>query len=328
MPQHIAASDPRLRWSGVISTEVTDGWVMPWRIPVKEKNLFAVELVERAAMPAGVRLSFASNSSWLEGFCDSIPERSPIDLHINGEYFGSAKTEERTSFRFDGLGAESKLFDLWLPQFGEFRVRGLNVDDGADLTEAVKETKPRWITYGSSITHCRAADSPTTTWPSIVARTRGYDLTCLGFGGQCHLDPMIARVIRDREADLISMCLGINIYGAASLSPRTFGPGILGFVKIVREKHPGTPIVLMSPIFSPGREDTLNPVGFTLREMGAEVEKAVETLRANGDENIHYIDGLDVFSAEHTHLLPDDLHPNDEGYGVMASNLLRLLPEV
>jgi hypothetical protein len=283
MPQTIAPTDPRLRWPGAISIEVANDWVMPWRIPHNEKDLYAEELVERAAMPAGVRLTFQSNSSWIEGLCDSFPERSPIDLHIDGKFAGSATTENQASFLFDDLGSNTKTFELWLPQFGEFRFKGLKIEDDAELATPAESKAPRWITYGSSITHCRDANSPTMTWPSIVARTRGYDLTCLGFGGQCHLDPLVARVIRDREADLISLCLGINIYGASSLNQRTFGPGIIGFVKIVREKHPITPIALMSSIYSPGREDTPNDVGFTLIQMREEVAGAVAKLTANED---------------------------------------------
>ena len=71
-----------------------------------------------------------------------------------------------------------------------------------------------------------------------------------------------------------------------------------------------------------------NQVGFTLREMGNEVARAVEKLRANGDENVHFIDGLKVFGSEYAHLLPDDVHPDNEGCAVMAKNLLRLLPNV
>ena len=328
MPQSIAPNDQRLGWPGAISTEVTDDWVMPWRIPVDEKGLFATDLAERASMPAGVRLTFRSNSQWIEGLCDSVAERSPIDLHIDGKFVASKETENHTSFRFDDLGSNMKTFELWLPQFGEFRLAGLNIDEGAELLGSQRSSDPRWITYGSSITHCRSANSPSLTWPSIVARTRGYDLTCLGFGGQCHLDPLVARVIRDRQADLISLCLGINVYGASSLNQRTFGPGIIGFVKIVREKHPTTPLALMSPIYSPGREDTPNAVGFTLRQMRAAVVDAVAKLAASGDKNVRYVNGLDIFDSEQAHLLPDDLHPNNEGYGVMAKNILKFLPAV
>ena len=328
MPQTISAADPRLSWSGSISNDVTSSGVAPWRIPHDEMGLYAEELAIRAAMPAGVRVSFQSDTDLLEGACNAIPERSPIDLMIDGQLVGTVPTEGLTSFRFDGLGSQMKSFELWLPHFGQFQLTSLEISDGAQLTEVSDPGQPKWITYGSSITHCRTADSPTLTWPSIVARTRGYDLTCLGFGGQCHLDPMVARIIRDRDADLISLCVGINIYGSGSLNARTFGPGIIGFVKIIREKHLDTPIALISPIYSPGREETLNDVGFTLSGMRVEVAGAVEKLRAHGDGNLHYINGLDVFDSSNAHLLPDDLHPNTEGYGVMATNLLNLLPKI
>lgn len=327
MPQLIPATDPRFKWSGTISTEVSKGSVKPWRINHEEKALFAEELVTRAAMPAGVRLSFRSNTTSITGSCNAFEERSNIDLVVNGKLVGSEPTDGLTSFSFDNLGSDLKNIEIWMPQFGEIRLESLEFDDDAETLEPSETTAKKWITYGSSITHCRTADSPTKTWPAIVARTRDYDLTCLGFGGQCHLDPMIARQIRDREADLISLCLGINVYGG-TLNQRTFYAGILGFIQIVREKHPTTPIVLMSPIYAVDWETELNAVGFSVRHLRDEVKRAYDTLKAHGDENISYINGLDIFGSDNAHLLPDDLHPNNEGYGIMADNLLALLPKI
>ncbi|MBM2827335.1 MAG: family lipase [Dehalococcoidia bacterium] len=129
-------------------------------------------------------------------------------------------------------------------------------------------------------------------------------------------------MMRDLPADFISMCVGINIYGQGSLGPRTFGPAIIGFVQILRERHPDTPLAVMSPIYSPPRETTPNVVGFTLRAMREEVAEAVAALQACGDHNIHYVDGLEVFGPELGHLLPDELHPNAEGYKIMGNNFL------
>lgn len=328
MPQQIAANDPRLSWSGHISLESNGSSVKPWRIHHDDLPLYDSELSIRAAMPAGVRLSFNTDSSFVELQCDPANERSNVDLVIDDSLVDSQPSDGATSVRFENLDQGTNTLEFWLPQFEQFNLRGISISDGAVISTPIATDSKKWITYGSSITQARLADSPTKTWPAIVARTRGYDLTCLGFGGQCHLDPMIARIIRDREADLISMCLGINIYGAASLNQRTFYPGILGFVQIVREKHPTTPIVLISPIYSPGRETTPNEVGFTLEQMRNEVERAVDTLRSHGDANVSYINGLDVFNSDSAHLLPDDLHPNNEGYSLMANNLLGLLPRI
>ncbi|MGH2356008.1 MAG: GDSL-type esterase/lipase family protein [Chloroflexota bacterium] len=327
MPMHIAPTDSRLAWPGVVSLHPNGDWVMPWRVPYEERGLFPGPLVERAAMPAGVRLAFRTDATSVAGRCVAAPESAPIDLCCDGALIGTAPLAGNDGFRFEGLPAGEKLIELWLPQFGEFRLRSLELSDGATL-RPFQDERPRWITYGSSITQCRAAASPAQTWPAIVARERGLRLTCLGYGGQCHLDSMVARMMRDLPADFLSMCVGINIYGGATLNPRTFRPAIIGFVQLVRETHPDTPFVVMSPIVSPPRESTLNPVGFTLAAMREEVAAAVEALRAHGDRHVHYLDGLQVFGPELAHLLPDHVHPNAEGYRVMGRNFLRAVAEL
>ncbi|MEZ4836426.1 MAG: SGNH/GDSL hydrolase family protein [Caldilineaceae bacterium] len=321
MTQAISAADSRLHWAGATSLDKTDDGVMPWRLHHRERTLYALPLVERAAMPAGVRIVFRSDTTSLGAALNTWPERAPLDVVCDGALIATVETADRASIHVDGLPAGDKQIELWLPQFGELRLSSLQIDDGATLAAATPDHRPRWITYGSSITQCRTAASPTQTWPAIVARTCGYDLTCLGFGGQCHLDMMIARQMRDAAADYLSMCVGINIYGGGTLNPRTFGPSIIGFVQIVREKHPDTPFVVMSPIFSPPREDVFNSAGFTLRAMRDEVQAAVTALQAHGDRNVHYIDGLTIFGPESAHLLPDDLHPDAKGYQLMGKIL-------
>lgn len=315
---------PQLTWQGAVSLQKTEDWIMPWRTPHPSHVLFPEPLLERSAMPAGVRISFRSNTTQVSGSIVPQNENGILDLCCDGELIDAIDLKQKESFTFKGLSDGEKLIELWLPQFGQFQLRSLEIDDNATL-EAFTDTRPRWITYGSSITQCRAAASPTQTWPAVVARTHGLNLTCLGYGGQCHLDAMVARMIRDLPADYISMCLGINIQGASSLGPRAFRPAIIGAVQIIREKHPDIPIVLMSPICCPPREENPNTVGFHLKKMREEVQAAAEALQAHGDAQIHYVDGLSVFGADFVHLLPDDLHPDAEGYRVMGKNFANVV---
>lgn len=318
--QQVQLSDPRLSWPGAVSVQHTLDWSLPWRAPYQQLDLFPpLELQARLAMAAGVRLAFVSNTRTVAGTLIPVPDMSPIDLCCDGQLIASYPLNGRASFHFANLPAGEKRIELWLPQIGEFKLRSLALDDGASLS-MYTDTRPRWITYGSSITQCRTAASPAQTWPAIVARRCGFNLTCLGFGGQCHLEPMLARLIRELPADYLSMCVGINIYGAASLSPRTFRAAIIGFVQIVREKHPDTPYVVMSPIYSPPRETTPNAVDFTLQAMREEVAAAVEALQTAGDRHLHYVNGLAIFGADYAHLLPDELHPDAEGYRRMGQN--------
>jgi lysophospholipase L1-like esterase len=320
MSRFVDPTDPHLAWHGAVSLQLGDAGVTPWRLPFGRLALFPFEdLRLHAAMPAGVRIALRSDTRSLACRFQAVGDSSParLDLFLGGQPSATAALAGRERVEFSGLPAGEKLLELWLPHDQPFSFQGLELDERATLA-APDDARPRWITYGSSISQCREAESPSRTWPALVARRAALNLTCLGFSGQCHIEPMLARLIRDQPADLISLCLGINVYGAASLNLRTFRPAVLGFVSIVRERHPETPLAVISPIFCPDRESQPNEVGMTLRIMREEIRAAVETLTELGDANLHYVDGLTLLGEGEAHLLPDRLHPNQEGYELMA----------
>jgi hypothetical protein len=342
MPTLLPPDDRRLTWSGTISREHGANYVAPWRLPYDRLRLYPFEDLQRhAAMPAGVRVSFRSDARRLVCRFEPVDDEAQpvIDICVDGELAASLPLAGRDEVSLDDLPDGDKLLELWLPQAYPFRLVALELDGAAGgkrrkasaepSVEQHQEDRRRWITYGSSITQCREAVSPARTWPAIVARDRNLDLTCLGFAGQCHIEPMLARLIRDQPADLISLCLGINVQGGASLNLRTFRPAVLGFASIVRERHADTPLALISPIFSPERESTPNAAGMTLQIMRQEIREAVEALRELGDENVHYVDGLELLGPDHAHLLPDDLHPDQEGYELIAARFVQsVLPRL
>lgn len=332
MSTFVRPDDSRLAWQGAISLQRTTEWVAAWRLPVERLPLYPFEeLHDKAAMPAGVRVTFRSNARSLVCHFQQIPADSParLDLTARGELLGSVTIGGKERAEFTRLPAGEKLLELWLPQNQAFRLVGLELEDGATLAPRSEERSRRWITYGSSITQCEGAGSPARTWPGIVARKANLNLTCLGFAGQCHIEPMLGRMIRDQSADLISLCLGINVQGGASLNIRTFRPAVLGFASIVRERHRDTPLALISPIHAPGRESEPNAAGLTLELMRDEIRIAADALRQLGDENVHYFDGHELLGRQDAHLLPDGLHPNQEGYELMAQRFLeRVLPRL
>ncbi len=313
----IKPNDNRISWHGAVSLEVTPEYVHPWRIPFPDSVLFEENLRERSGNPAGVRVAFRSDTSTLGGAIWASEESALFDLTVDDELIATIDVQDAEPFRFDALPPGEKLIELWFPPFPHVGLRHLEIDEGATL-EPFEDSRPKWITYGSSITHCRTAESPVYTWPAVVARKAGFNHTNLGYGGQCHLDALIATTMRDLPSDYVSMCVGINIMGAGSLNRRTFRTGIIGFVRIVRERHPETPFIIMSPIYNPPRESTPNAVGMTLEIMREDVESAVVALRDHGDENVFYVNGLDIMGPNEIDLLPDQLHPGPEGYKVMG----------
>lgn len=315
-------------FQGAISLERTSLGVKPWRIPYEKIELFPPNgLGGRADFTAGVRLRFASNSDVIEVEVAAAAVERKVDLVIDGAIIQSVKLHINEQIVvFENLSRETKTIEIYLPQAGPVTIVGLRIADDASF-EIIPDERLRWVTYGSSITQCSDAASPAETWPAIVARGQGLHLTSLGYGGNCHLEPMVARMIRDIPADFISLCLGINVYGSGSLNERTFRAMVIGFIETIREKHQDIPILVISPIYSPPREEIENKVGFTLVKMREEIQEALSALKHLGVEHLYYMDGLDLLGAEYESYLPDQLHPNAEGYRIMGERFQNWITE-
>lgn len=310
---------------GAVSIASDEIDLRPWRLPHDKLSLFASKLVEKAGETAGVRLAFLSDSTSVELHVASTDQDRQFDIVLDDEFIETKilLAGEDTCL-FTNLPSRLKRVEFYFSQNCGVIVKRLQIDDGASAVP-LSNNQPRWVTYGSSITQCSTAASPAQTWPAIVARNKGWDLTCLGFAGQCHLEPLVARVIRDLPADIISLCLGINVMGGNTLNLRTFRSAIIGMVSIIREKHRNTPIFICSPIYCPHRETDENVVGMTLVTMRKEIQEAVNVLTSCGESNLTYVNGLDIMGEAFVELLPDRLHPNAEGYRIMANHVQGIL---
>lgn len=311
-------------WHGAEQWEREGGRWQPWRLPPSHPGLVhAPGLASMARMPAGMRAVVRTDAAeiWMRLYADR-DETTVVDVLADGELLARHAMRGGQNVLSTALPPGTKTVEVWLPTFGEVAV-GECALISASLAEPVTSDGLRWVAYGSSITQCRRASGPSESWPALVARQHGWQLRCLGFGGQCHLDPVTADAIVRAPADLVSMCLGINIQGPGTFSERTLAPQVSGFVQQVRAAHPGTPIVVMSPIVAPDREEQPNAVGMTLQDVRREIEHAVRVLQQLGDTLLFGIHGPDVFGHEHVHLLdPDDrLHPTAAGDRQIAAHL-------
>ena len=314
-------------FEGAVSLEKIAGGIKPWRVPYDRQQLvFPVD--EDGTMGetcAGVRLRFATDANQITLAVAPHAVRRLFDLTINGQLIDSVAAEPGAEAAiFEYLPTGQKTVEIWLNNICPVVVRGILVDKGASVA-SVDRQRRRWVTYGSSITHCADAHSPARTWPAVVARRLDLDLTCLGYGGNCHMEPMLALMIRDLPADYISLKVGINIQAGGTLSVRTFRPALIGFVQIIREKHPVTPLAVISPVISPPREDEPGPAGMSLKDVRTEVQDAVKRLTEAGDRCIRYFDGLELLGAGDVEKgLQDDLtHPNGDGYEMLGANFLK-----
>lgn len=239
------------------------------------------------------------------------------------------------TLRFDGLPAELKVVEIWLPHNETTELIALRTD--APVEPVPAPDRRVWLHHGSSISHGSDAASPTTTWPARAAAIGGVELINLGFGGGALLDPFTARALRDTPADLISVKLGINLVNADLMRLRAFTPAVHGFLDTIREGHPTTPLLVVSPLLCPIHEDTPGPAvpdlsgiaegKLRFRASGDPAETAAGKLtlgvireelarivaqRAVGDPHIRHLDGRELYGEkDFAELpLPDALHPD------------------
>jgi hypothetical protein len=364
-------------FSPIAELETTERGVRPHRLPWWLRKQFPdPQLLAMQAQPSGVKIAFRSRAARIElvsqthrvSYVGADRPRGRIDLVVDGTLRQSdvltagdqmqidllaGTTELRPGSThlsaFDDLGTGDKKIEIWLPHNEAFELISLAADD---LISPVQQSGPVWVHYGSSISQGSNAVSPTGIWPVQAARSTGLELRNLGFGGSALLDPFMARLIRDAPADVISVKMGINIVNLDSMRLRTFIPALHGFLDTIRDGHPATPILLVSPIFCGIHENTPGPgsidptsIGtgqirfiatgdegdtslgrLTLQVIRGAMEAVVTSRR---DPQNQYIDGLNLYGPAdaETHPLPDALHPDTETHTLIGERFAHHLAD-
>ncbi|AKS34945.1 SGNH/GDSL hydrolase family protein [Mycolicibacterium goodii] len=337
------------------------------------------QLLGAEAQPSGVRIAVQTAATVIEldllrtrVVLNGVPPRADgaVDLLVDGSRVARATVcggdlvtvdpstgvsettpGEVATLRFDGLAHGDKRVEIWLPHYERTELVDLRTD--APIAP-VQDGRPIWVHHGSSISQGSNAETPSTTWPALAASAADLDLVNLGFSGSAMLDPFVARAIRDHPAALISVKIGINLVNSDLMRLRAFGPAVHGFLDIIRDGHPTTPLVVVGPLYCPIHESTPGPGSFdvdalaegtvrfvalgdpadalvpnpglrrlTLEGIREHLAEIVTARRAD-DPHLSYIDGLDLYGPddEATHPLPDNLHPDAATHRLIAQRFL------
>ena len=360
--------DGPVRIQGALDLEPTRAGLRPRRLPGWTRSRMPTPFCAMVvAQTSGVRLVFATEATaveldvlvtktlWEAG--GAVEDGGTFELLAGGTPAGSVPAPdgnvlvmtdpeepklvhgEPATLSFGPLPAGRKEVELWLPHGAQVELIALRAD--GPVHAPAPETRPRWLHHGSSISHCTEAETPLGTWPVVAARLAGVDVLNLGLAGNAMVDPFTARAIRDTPADLISLKLGINVVNGDTMRLRAFEPAVHGFLDTVRDGHPGTPLLLISPIICPMVEERPGPTLYSVDEDGArhfrttgdpaavadgaltlsvirDVLRGIVADRAADDPNLHYLDGRELFGTADVADLPDALHPNAAGYRRMG----------
>jgi lysophospholipase L1-like esterase len=190
--------------------------------------------------------------------------------------------------------------------------------EGAGGSIAPAPPQPRWIAYGDSVAEGWIASGPSGAWPAIAGRTYELDVCNLGYAGSARGELASAEQIATLAGDVISITHGTNCW---TRIPHSFDMMLAvtrAFLDLVRQGHPTTPMVVVSPVVRPDAEQTPNRLGAALPDLRRAMQEAALERIDKGDSRLWFVDGTDLMTPD---LLGDGIHPGDAGHEVLAAKI-------
>ncbi len=277
---------------------------------------------------AGGRVKFKTNSPYVivsicpPGIIDVWPQMSPVSVKgcdmyekIDGKevYAGTfippleSKAEYQQILRFSEEGMHDITINM--PTYApicEMYV-GLHKDAIVSEGSGYNNEKP-FVFYGSSITQGGCMARPGMIYENILSRKYNIDYINLGFAGNAKAEDEIAAYISN-----LDMSVFIYDYDYNTPSIEHLEKTHERMFKTIREKQPNLPIIIMSAVSGMDRE--------YMKKRRDVVFKTYQNAKNNKDENVYFIDGLDLFEkygygwGEPT---LEGVHPTDLGFSLMA----------
>jgi len=156
-------------------------------------------------------------------------------------------------------------------------------------------------------------------YQAILGRRLNLNHVNLGFSGNGRGEAAVARAVAEIDAAAFVLDFAQNNSDTDSLS-QVYDP----FIGILRERHPETPVVAITPIYA-----AAEATGSRKNEqMRALIRKVVSKRIAAGDLHLQLVEGTDLLGPFRVDGLVDGTHPNDLGFQWMAEGLAERLRKV
>ncbi len=306
-----------------------------YRLPEQLKDTFRPPVWNLAKSPSGGRIRFRTDSQVIAIRVEypSPPDmknmhafgQTGVDLYADGVYVGTAiadkdakpgKVYEHTYFDLPDRPRAMRDIVLYLPLYKPAKVISVAVDKDAKLSVAPDfATKRPVVFYGTSITQGGCASRSGMSYQAILGRKLNLDFVNLGFSGNGKGEPEVAKVVAEIDASAFVLDFSQNNQTIESLR-EVYKP----FIEAIREKHPETPIIAITPISS-ARET------WTATELPA-MRDYIRKVVAESGPHVTLVEGTDLLGPNQLDGLVDGVHPNDLGFQQMAEALMPYISKV
>ena len=309
------------------------------RLPGRLKSTFRPPVWSLARSPSGARIRFRSDTKILSLRLEypSTPKmanmhaygQTGVDLYADGVYFSTAvadleakpgKIYERVLLDLPNAPRVEREITLYLPLYMPVKVRGIGLDPEAKVTPAKPFARAKPVVfYGTSITQGGCASRPGLSYEAILGRRLNIDFVNLGFSGNGLGEPEMASAVAEIDAACFVLDFGAN-HKTGEAMRAVYAP----FLDAVRARHPATPIVVMTPLYT-AREERMPSLKLDWQQRRDYISQVVRQRIKAGDKQLFLVDGARLLGSNPGDGLVDGGHPNDLGFSRMADGLAPVL---
>lgn len=302
------------------------------RIPMEvgEATSQGVDLLQREC--AGGRVRFSTNSPYIAVRAKyrsvgrsphlTLVSTTGFDLYIDGEYSSRYVKEFRMPYdmqdRYEQVveleGEKYRSYTVNLPVHATIESMEIGLKPGAEIgvSKKYRDIEPV-VFYGSSIVHGSAATRPGNIYPLMISRMLNVDILNLGFSGRARGERPMAEWMAT-----LPMSVFVCDYDHNAPTPEHLEETHYAMYEVIREKNPEVPYIMIS-----------RPNYWTLFTQQPEILKRRDIImtsylkaRAQGDQNVYFIDGMSFFVGDHQNeYTVDGVHPQDAGFIKMADTI-------
>lgn len=307
------------------------------RLPESVAQTVSEGVLSLHANTSGGRVRFITNSRYIAitvkyaGVCRmphfSLCGSAGLDLYVSevggaSRFFGCFvppyEMEDYYESRQDLGSNDMREITVNMPLYSDVAELMIGVEAGAELLAPTPyKGKAPIVYYGNSITQGACASRPGNAFAAEASRAVGYDFVNLGFSGRGRGEVEIAEYIA-----ALDMSVYVSDYDHNALNAEFLENTHERMFKIIREKNPTLPIVLMTMT-------SMSRIVRGEREARRDIiYKTYLNAIDRGDKNVYFIDGSKIFDECGDGATVEGCHPNDLGQAYIAKTLIPVLREI
>lgn len=295
------------------------------RIPNDVGKATSGGVADEGTFPAGGRIRFKTDSPFVilrasiddwewkdcwEGRCDLYAYENDEYVFTSTGCFSKVIIDGKDnigdlSFHLRGQGMREAEINLF--PYHNINELYIGFKEGSTLETATPyRYKDRIFFYGSSIVHGVGSSRPGLAYPSIISKKLKTDYVNLGFAGCARAELPIMEYIATQKMSIFVYDYDHNADDADYLR-QTHHRGY----EIFRKAQPNTPVIMASK------------VDWHTDKISSEIRRQIiiesyEKGIADGDKNLYFVDGKEIYGDYPGDCTADGCHPNDAGFLCMA----------